>query len=233
MQRIGRERLPIQLSRVHNHSWLDLDKPVRVQCTQIPQGRHMSKKQLELGRKLANEIYDWDLRRLMTISAEEKAYLQSSYPDLTPAQIDDLVKQVQEAREIEVQRIGWLALPHDLTVVITIILTAIFGWKVGVVGYVAALVLFESIAQFTFSAAIYKPLSFLVWLTYPGYLLFAYSLYRQGFPIWQVILATLFLWAGTFLLGTLARLPSRLILKNLQKSREEFEQRTPRSSGSK
>ena len=193
-------------------------------------GKRMSKKQLNLGRKLASEIYDWDLKRLLTLSREDRDALSVSYPSLTSQQIDDVVKQVQEARELEVQRIGWLALPHDLTVVVTVVLTALFGWRVGIVGFVATLILFESIAQFTFSPAIYKPLSFLVWLTYPGYLLFAYVLFRQGFAIWQAVLAAVALWAGTFLLGILARLPSRLILQNLQKSKAEYRKRKSRKS---
>lgn len=182
-------------------------------------------KPLTIGRRLAREIYDWDFKELMAITSEKKVELQRQYPGLSSSQIDDIILQVQKARQVEVQRVGWLALPHDLTVIVTAVLTALVGWKVGVVGYVAALILFESIAQFTFSPAVYKPLSFAVWLTYPAYMLTAYSLYVQGFSIWQVALGTTILWAGTFFLGALARLPSRMILQNLSRSRAEYRRR--------
>lgn len=184
-----------------------------------------SKKQLERGRKLAREIYEWDFKELMSITKDAKTRLQNKYSGLSSAQVDDIIRQVVEARQLEIQKVGWQALPHDLTVLVTIILTAVFGWRVGIVGYVASLILFESIAQFYFSANLYKPLSFAVWLTYPAYLVFAYFLYRQGVVIWQIVVATIFLWAGTFLLGSLARLPTRLIIQNLQQSRAAVAQR--------
>jgi len=186
---------------------------------------HGSKKKLERGRKLAREIYDWDLKRLMAMTSEEKAELKKKHSGLSSTEIDDIVAQVREAKQIEMQRVGWLALPHDLTVIVTAVLTVLFGWKVGLVAYVATLILFESIAQFTFHAGVYRILSFAVWLTYPAYALFAYGLYRQAFPIWQIVVAAIVLWVGTFLLGALARLPSRMILQNLSKSRVEFERR--------
>ena len=186
---------------------------------------HGSKKKLERGRKLAREIYDWDMKRLMAITPEEKAELHKKHSGLSSQEVDDIVAQVREARQVEMQRVGWLTLPHDLTVIVTAVLTVLFGWKVGVVGYVATLILFESIAQFTFHAGLYRILSFAVWLTYPAYALFAYGLFRQAFPIWQIVVATAVLWVGTFLLGSLARLPSRLILQNLSKSRVEYERR--------
>ncbi|MBN2555858.1 MAG: hypothetical protein JXA97_07960 [Anaerolineales bacterium] len=188
-----------------------------------------SNKKLERGRKLAREIYEWDLKRLMAITREEKDELHKKYSGLSRREVDDVVQQVKDARQVEIQRVGWMALPHDLTVIVTAILTAVFRWRVGVIGYVATLILLESIAQFIFSAGLYRILSFAVWLTYPAYILFAYSLYRQGFPIWQAAAAAAVLWIGTFLLGSLARLPSRLIIQNLSKTRSEFEQRhTPK-----
>jgi hypothetical protein len=188
-------------------------------------GPQRSNKQLERGRKLAREIYDWDLKKLMSIPLDDKARLQRKYSGLSSAQVDDIINQVIEARQVEVQRVGWQTLPHDLTVIVTAILTAVFGWRIGIVGYVASLILFESIAQFYFSANLYKPLSFAVWLTYPAYLVFAYFLYRQDIVIWQIVVATIFLWFGTFLLGSLARLPSRMIIQNLQQSRAALAQR--------
>ncbi len=187
-----------------------------------PQG---SKKQLERGRKLAREIYDWDLKKLMAITMDDKVRLQRKYSGLSSGQVDDIINQVIEARQVEIQRVGWQALPHDLTVIVTVILTVFFGWRTGIVGYVASLILFESITQFYFNANLYKPLSFAVWLTYPAYLVFAYFLYRQDIVIWQIVVATVFLWAGTFFLGSLARLPSRMIIQNLQLSRASVAQR--------
>jgi hypothetical protein len=184
-----------------------------------------SKKQLAHGRKMAREIYDWDLKDLMSITMDDKDRLQKKYSGLSSMQVDDVINQVIEARKLEIQRVGWQALPHDLTVIVTVILTAFFGWRVGIVGYVASLILFESIAQFYFSANLYKPLSLIVWLTYPAYLVFAYFLYQQDVVIWQIVLATVFLWAGTFFLGSLARLPSRAIIQNLQQSRAAVAQR--------
>ena len=132
-----------------------------------------SNKKLERGRKLAREIYEWDLNKLMAITREEKDELHKKYSGLSRTEVDDVIQQVRDARQVEIQRVGWMALPHDLTVIVTAILTAVFGWRVGVVGYVATLILLESIAQFIFSAGLYRILSFAVWLTYPAYILFA------------------------------------------------------------
>ena len=168
---------------------------------------------LEQGRLLAEHLFDFKLRDLEAISAERSPDLLREYPLLTPAEFEDVRGQVIEAKTYQQERIGWQAIPHDLAVLVIVALTALWDIRVGVVGGIATLVLLESLSQVYFSRRLYRPLSLIVWLTYPAYLCLGYLLYRRGFPLsWAIGIAVL-VWAGTYLLGYLARIPMRLFLE--------------------
>jgi hypothetical protein len=106
-------------------------------------------------------------------------------------------------------------------VLVLVLATAIFDLRIGVIACVATLVLLEGIFQFTFSRKLYRPLSALVWVTYPAYLFFGYLLYRMGYSIVWIVVGVLLASLGTYVLGTLSRLPVRLILENRARGREE------------
>ncbi len=178
------------------------------------------------GRELARQIYDRKIRDLETMSLEDKARLRKEYPPLSQAEVDDVIRQVIEAKHYEQQQIGWRAIPHDISVLILVVVTVAFNLQAGVIACIASLVLLESLAQFYFNQKIYKPLSTLVWLTYPAYALFGYVLYkRDGLEILWVVAAVLLAWLGTFLFGSIARLPIRLILESSQKGKQAAAQR--------
>ncbi len=167
----------------------------------------------EQGRQLARKLYDYRLQELERLTAEEQARLRDEFTLLSEAQFQDVLRQVIEAKRYNRERLGWQAVPHDITVLVFVLATSLFDLRVGIVAGIATLVLLESIFQFYFNRRLYGPLSTLVWLTYPAYLLLAYVLYGRGLSLIWVAATVLLAWGGTFLLGALARLPVRMILE--------------------
>lgn len=183
--------------------------------------RGSSQPRIEEGRELARELYDKKLLDLENLDHAERERLRVKYPRLSQAQFDDVVRQVIEAKQIHQERIGWQAIPHDIAVLVLVLITAIGSLHTGIIACIATLVLLESIFQFAFSRKLYRPLSALVWLTYPAYLAFGYLLYRSGYSIPWIIAGILLASLGTFIFGMLSRLPIRLILESRAKGREE------------
>ncbi|MBN1264681.1 MAG: hypothetical protein JXA25_04260 [Anaerolineales bacterium] len=183
------------------------------------------------GRKLASHLYDLDMTELLALDQEQKAALRQQYPPLTTNEVEDVIQQVVDARLYEQARVGWFTLPHDLTVLVLVLVTWLFGLRPGLIAGVAVLVLLESIIQFTFHFGVYKVFSYAVWLTYPAYLLFGYVLYAQeGFAWYWAVLGAVLAWGGTFVLGVIFRLPARMILGSLARGREAYEERKGRKN---
>lgn len=183
----------------------------------------MSKPQsaLDEGKRLARELYDLELRELKTLKIEGSDELRAEYRRLSDAQFEDVISQVIESKQLLQERVGWQAIPHDIAVLVLVLTTALFDLQVAVIACIATLVLLEGIFQFSFNRALYRPLSTLVWLTYPAYLFFGYFLYRMGYSIPWIVVGVLLASLGTYVLGVLSRLPVRLILENRARGREE------------
>jgi hypothetical protein len=175
----------------------------------------------EQGRALARKLFDYPLAQLEKLAADDRSRLGSEFPLLGEIEFQDVLRQVIEAKTYERDRIGWQAIPHDATVLVTVIVTALLDLRAGIIAGVATLVLSESLLQFYFDRRLYKPLSMLVWLTYPAYGLLAYVLYHRGWTIPWIVIAVGLLWGATFFLGGIARLPIRLILEGREKGAKE------------
>ena len=175
----------------------------------------------EQGRGLARKLYDYPLAQLEKLGAEDKSRLGSEFPLLGEVEFQDVLRQVIEAKTYERERIGWQTIPHDATVLVTVVVTALLDMRGGIVAGVATLVLLESLSQFYFDRRLYKPLSALVWLTYPAYGVLAYVLYHRGWTIPWIAVAVGLLWGATFFLGGIARLPIQLILEGRAKGAKE------------
>ncbi|MGC8787647.1 MAG: hypothetical protein ACP5Q1_09520, partial [Anaerolineae bacterium] len=109
---------------------------------------------------------------------------------------------------------------------VTVFVTRLLDLRAGIVAGIAILVLLESLFMLYFDRRLYRPLSTLVWLTYPAYALLAYVLYRRGLALHWIIAAVAFVWGGTFLLGMLACVPVRMMLNARLKAAEEKARRT-------
>jgi len=165
----------------------------------------------EQGRELARRLYDYPLPQLEQLGPEEEARLRAEFTTLSVAELHDVVRQVIAAKRYEQEQVGWQAIPHDLAVLVLVAVTALLDLRTGVVAGVAVLVLLESIFQFYFNRQLYRPLSTLVWFTYPAYAMLAYVLYRRGMQLPWILAVVAMVWLGTFLLGAVARLPVRLV----------------------
>lgn len=179
----------------------------------------------EQGRQLARRLYDYKIHQLEKLGAEERATLLRDFPLLGEAEFNDVLRQVIEAKRYEQERIGWQAIPHDVSVLVSVAVTCLLNLRAGIVAGVAILVLLENLFLFYFNRELYRPLSTLVWLTYPAYALLAYVLYRRGFALHWIIVTVAFVWGGTFLLGMLARVPPRIMLNARLKAAEESARR--------
>jgi hypothetical protein len=195
--------------------------------------RKKSNARLRQGQDLARQLYDRKIPELESLNAEEKATLRKEFPLLSQEEFEDVIRQTIEAKRYQQERVGWQAIPHDIAVLILVIVTAIFDLRTGVIAGIAALVFFEGVFQFYFHRDLYRPLSTLVWLTYPAYLAFAYLLYREGFHVLWIAVGVILASIGTYLLGALARLPVRVILENRARgTREATRIRAEREKGS-
>ncbi len=174
--------------------------------------------QLTQGRDLARALYDLKLHKLENLSAQERASYREQYPLLSEVEFLDVQRQVIEAKKAEQIRVGWFSIPHDITVLVFVLITWLIDLPSGVIVGTATLVLLESLVQVYFNPRLYLPLSLLVWFTYPAYLLLGWLLYTRGMP-WVWVLAVIAgAWVGTHLAGILARIPMQLLLKARQEA---------------
>ena len=183
--------------------------------------RKRSNARIRQGQDLARKIYDRKIRELESLSEGEKVKLRGDFPLLSQAEFEDVLRQTIEAKRYHQELVGWRAIPHDVAVLLLVIVTAIVDLRTGVIACIAALVFLESIFQFYFNRDLYRPLSTLVWLTYPAYLVFAYLLYREGFEVLWIAVGVILASLGTYLLGGLARIPVRMILENRARGIQE------------
>jgi len=187
----------------------------------MPSKRSKSHPHIEIGRDLARKLYDQNLNQLINMSEDEKLRLMDEHPGLNAAEFNDVVEQVIEARRYHQERIGWQAIPHDITVLVFILVTTLVNLRLGIVIGIGTLILLESVFQFNFDRRFYQFLSPLVWLTYPAYALLAYVLHMRGYTLVWIVIAIALTWGGTFLLGIVARLPVRLTMEAKAKGAEE------------
>jgi hypothetical protein len=131
-----------------------------------------------------------------------------------------VLSQVRESKLMLHKRVGWQAIPHDISVLVLVLAAAFFDLRIAIIACIAVLVLLEGIFQFTYNERLYQPLSALVWLTYPAYLVFGYLLYRMGYSIVWIAVGVLLAALGTYVLGVLSRLPVRLILESRARGRQ-------------
>jgi len=168
---------------------------------------------LEQGRELARRLYDVKLSQLQkTTRQEQEAYLKD-FPLLGRAEVKDVFRQVIEAKKAQQIQVGWFTIPHDVTVLVFVLVTWLVDLRTGILAGVAVLVLLESIFQVYFNPRIYPKLSLLVWLTYPAYVLLAWVLYSRGLEWYWIAAAVAGAWGGIFLAGLLARIPMQVIMK--------------------
>ena len=190
--------------------------------------KHQREQFEEEGRKFAAMLYDLPINKLVNPSDEDRKIWEQEFPILDIKTINQVVEQVREARLYQQERVGWQAIPRDLTVILFVLGTLIFGLKIGIIIGIASLVFFESLFQFFFDRRYYRPLSLLVWLTYPAFVVLGFYLYQQNFAWYWIVLIILAVWFGTYILGPVSRIPMRLIMDakkeaQLKKSQVEKE----------
>ncbi len=169
---------------------------------------------LDQGRNLARRLYDLKLRQLETIDeSQRKAYL-ADFPLLGEAEFNDVRRQVLEAKRVHQIRVGWLSIPHDITVLVFVLVTWLTDWRWGAIAAAVTLVVFESLFQIYFNPQMYAGFSALVWVTYPAYVLLAWVLYSRGFAWYWIALAVVGIWGATYLAGIIVRIPAQLYMKS-------------------
>jgi hypothetical protein len=172
--------------------------------------------QLEQGRNLARRLYDLKLSQLEKINGDQRKAFLADFPLLGEPEFDDVRRQVIEAKTAERIRVGWHTIPHDVTVLVFVLVTWLVNLQAGILAATASLVLLESIFQASFNPKLYPKLSLLVWLTYPAYLLLAWVLYNRHVEWYWILLAVAGAWIGIFLAGAVARSSTQLIVKAWQ-----------------
>lgn len=183
----------------------------------------------EQGRQLARRIYDYKINRLENMDSSEKESLLKAFPLLTEADFQYVVDELIAAKRLEQERVGWQTIPHDVSVLILVIFTTFFNLQVGIIAGIAILVLMEGTFQFIFNRKVYRPLSLLVWLTYPAYIWLAYLLHKQGFSVLWIAITLILVWGGTYLLGALARIPIRMFFEARQNYKPDKMKSTKKS----
>lgn len=176
------------------------------------------------GKNFAEMLYDLPIKQLINPDDAALAEWRKKFYQLDDAVFNNILKQAQEARLYQQERVGWQAIPHDLTVLLFVIATIFFGLKIGIIIGIAALVFFESLFQFIFVRKLYKPLSLIVWLTYPAYFALAYYLFKQGYQWYWILLAVIGASFGVFILGQLARIPMHLIMEAKREAKQKKSQ---------
>lgn len=178
---------------------------------------------VEKARDLARRLYDYDLKELKNLQEDDRKRLKARFPQLSTAEFDDVLRQVIAAKRHEQAQVGWQSVPHDMAVIVTVVVTALLDLRTGLSVGLGVLVLLESLSMTLFEERIYRPLSLLVWLTYPAYALLAYTLYGRGYELLVIAGAVLFVWPGMFLLAALARVPLHLLWEERERQRESRE----------
>ena len=176
--------------------------------------KKMSKQnKLKQGKELAKEFFDYKIIDLEKISDSQKQNWMKKYSSLSSAEFEDVRHQVINAKSSQQAQVGWQIIPHDLTVLVFCVISALVSLKTGLIASIAVLIMLESIFQVYYNYSLYKILGYSVWLTYPAYLILAYVLFQRGMPWWQILIIIALAWGATFLLGMLAAIPMRLYLK--------------------
>jgi len=168
---------------------------------------------MQQGRALAARLHDSTLTRLGQLTQSDLAQLRRDFPDLSADQVEDVIRQVIEAKRYEGERISWQAIPHDLTVVVLTLVTAAFTLRAGVVAAAATLFLAEGVVQSYLHHGIGRWLGTLVWLTYPAYALLGYTMLLRKYALTWVAVGVVLAWAGPFVLRALARLLVRVMIQ--------------------
>lgn len=168
---------------------------------------------LEQGRLLARRLYEIKIRQLAKLTEQDRKTFLADFPLLGNTEYKDILRQVIEAKKVEQIQVGWFTIPHDITVLVFVLVVAFTDLRTGIVAGIGILVLFESIFQVYFNQRIYPQLSLMVWLTYPAYILLAWVLYSRGLEWYWIALVVAGAWAGTFLFGIIARIPMQLIMR--------------------
>jgi hypothetical protein len=181
----------------------------------------------EQGQQLARRLYDYKLDNLENLSEAEKSDLLKDYPLLGKAELQYVIQQVIETRRYTQERVGWQAIPHDITVLTIVAITALANLQTAAIVGLGVLIFFEGLFQFYFNRCAYRILSWLVWFTYPAYLLLAYILFRQGYNWIWILSAILLTWGGTFVIGAGARLLVRFFVEGRAKGKAEADRRMP------
>jgi hypothetical protein len=181
----------------------------------------------EQGRQLAGRLYDYKLNKLENLSEAEKSDLLKDYPLLGKNEFQYVVQQVIETRRYTQERVGWQAVPHDITVLTIVAVTALANLQTAAIVGLGVLIFLEGLFQFYFNRRLYRILSWLVWLTYPAYLLLAYILFSRGYEWIWIAVAIALTWGGTFLIGAGARLLVRLFVEGRAKGKAEADRRIP------
>jgi len=179
----------------------------------------------EQGQQLARRLYDYKLNKLENLSEAEKGDLLKEYPLLGETEFQYVVQQVIETRRYTQERVGWQAIPHDITVLTIVAVTALANVQAAAIVGLAVLIFLEGLFQFYFDRRLYRILSWLVWLTYPAYILLAYILSHRGYEWTWIVVAIALTWGGTYLIGALARIPVRFFIEGRAKGKAEADRR--------
>ncbi|MDK2980330.1 MAG: hypothetical protein PWQ55_677 [Chloroflexota bacterium] len=170
-------------------------------------------------KELASQLFDLKLLELEKMTDEQKADWMSRFDGLSKKEFDYVHKQVLEAKMDHQARVGWQAIPHDVSVVVFCFVTYYFSLKIGLIVGIALLAFLVNLVQIYYNQKAYKILSNANILTYPSYLLLAYALTQRGMVWWQTALIVLATWGGTFLLGYIMSIPTGLYLQAREKSK--------------
>ena len=160
---------------------------------------------LQQGRDLAAQMYDLKLPQLQDPGPELWSKWRADHALLSTTEIEDVLQQVRAARLEQQERTGWMAVPHDASVLVFVLVTWLFDLTAGIVAGVVSLIVLEAVCQQWFSHRWYRPLSMLVWLTYPAYVLLVFILRQRDYTLYSIAGIVAGAWAGTFLLWIFIR----------------------------
>lgn len=168
---------------------------------------------LDQGRNLARRLYDLKLGQLERINDEQTKNYLADFPLLGEIEFNDVRLQVIKAKRTRQIQVGWLSVPHDITVLVFVLVTWMTDLRLGTIAAVSTLIIFESLFQVYFNPQMYAGLSFLVWVSYPSYVLLGWVLYNRGFEWYWIALIVAAVWGGTYLAGIVVRIPMQLFMK--------------------
>ena len=179
----------------------------------------MDKKQkLDRAKELARQLFDLKLTDLESMTDEQKAEWLQRYEGLEEKEFEYVRREVIKAKTSQQAQVGWQSLPHDLSVIVFVLVTYFFSLKVGLIAGVAVLAFLSSFVQVYFNEKAYKLLAYAGGFTYLAYFLLAFTLYQRGMIWWQILLVVALAWGGTFLLGFVMSIPLGLYLKSRAKA---------------